>query len=447
MLSKRDNTNISSKAQVLISIKQVLKMTFITGIVCLQIVLITIGPHRASQFFGSEKNLYGVATLFHAILNLVLLLIINNKARDNVIGLKNPKVGHKKEIDFYLIMALFIFLGYMSVSAIWSSFGGSVVNQYSYLIQIVICGVLFGKLSRMFVLQQFIGIYIFISCIVFVVLSTRKLGIAVFPGDQLNSLPDRFLIVGAGPNVWPRWMIYTLIFVTWGILFEILKQKISSVLSLMIFPIIWMLALSGSRAAYIAFSISVVFLFVVSVFRGVMIQRVINQYRFSMFISFLISMILEIHQNFPASRMVFFRLFQVTFVEKSASGRGAFFEESIAGIQDHFLIGGGEGSFTGRTGLDYPHNIFLDSLVTGGLFGLILFSLVIFLSVKVFYDSRFNQISDFSLNVLIFAWCLSILVLQMFSGTFVDARIAFMLLPLLRQNTDKVYSGKSANLV
>jgi O-antigen ligase len=422
-------------------------MTFITGIVCLQIVLITIGPYRASQFFGAEQNIYGVATLFHAILNLVLLLIVTKKARDNVTVLKNPKLGHKKEIDFYLITALFVFLGYMSVSVLWSSFGGSVVNQYSYLIQIVICGVLFGKLSRRFVLQQFTGIYFFISCIVFVVLSTRKLGIAVFPGDQLNSLPDRFLIVGAGPNVWPRWLIYTLIFVTWGILFDVLKQKISSVLSLIIFPIIWILALSGSRAAYIAFSISLVFLLVVSVFRGVMIQRVINQYRFSMFISLLISIILEIHQNFPASRMVFFRLFQVSIVEKSASGRGAFVEASIAEIQDHYVIGGGEGSFTGRTGLDYPHNIFLDVLVTGGLVGLIFFSLVIFLSVKVFYDSRFSQISDFSLNVLIFTWCLSILVLQMFSGTFADARIAFMLLPLLSASTYKVYLGKSTNLV
>lgn len=439
--------NFSSKAQAIMPFKQVLKMAFIRGLVWLQIVLITIGPHRASQFLGAEQNLYRVAILFHAILNLFLLLIITNKARDNVVGLNNVKVEHKKEIDFYLIIALLIFLSYMSVSAIWSDFGGSVVNQYTYLIQVVICGVLFGKLSRMFVLQQFMVLYIFISCIVLVVLSTRKLGIAVFPGDQLNSLPDRFLILGAGPNVWPRWMIYTLIFVTWGILFNIFKQKVSSMLSLMIFPIIWMLALSGSRAAYIAFSICLAFLLVVSVLRGVMIQRVISKYRFTMIIGLLISSILEIHQNFPASRMVFFRLFQVSFVEKSASGRSAFFEAAIADIRDHYLVGGGDGSFSGRTGLDYPHNIFLDVLATGGLFGLILFSLVIYLSAKIFYGSRIGQIRDFSFNVLILASCLSIFVLQMFSGTFVDARIAFMLLPLLRPNRDKHYLGRNANLV
>lgn len=400
----------------------------------LQIFLILIGPDRINLMVSSDANNFVGSMAIHSILNLVAILALSRR-------MKVPHLGKIKEMIFwkehkYLsgLSLTFVFLFFMTMSSLWSNSGGNILNAYSYMIQILISGILISLLSRTIAIKIMSISFVSIGSTIYLLFLIKNFGIEIFPGDQLISSPDRYLVLGSGPNVWPRWVMFGSIFILWKMSFGEFKRQYEVIFLVIFPPLLWLILLSGSRAVYLATAICYIFLMAIA--KPQKIFKLISQGKFGVCLALglLLSIIVEIYLNFLLSKMFFFRIFVVTITEKSGSGRGEFSSSAIEIFGLNKIFGAGEGGFEKISGLDYPHNLFLETLVSGGIIGCALLGLVIWSVVGTYIGSLKGSNSNFSVNTYVFAICLGIFVFQQFSGSFVDGRLIFWLIPFLKRD-------------
>ena len=413
--------------------EKVVFRSFLWFLLFLEMLLIIVGPHRLNIQFSGDSDDFTRSIVLHLILNLILFQILQMKNAPQHQIKFFKKIEYKLSIDTLPLVFLFAFLIYMSASYLWSDFLGSLLNPYFYLIQILCSGILLREISRAAVIKTFSGLFIVISFIVYVSLATKMFGIQVFPGDQLNSLPDRYLVYSSGPNVWPRWILFALILILWKLLFNEIGHKYGAVLMLLFPSLLWLLALSGSRAVYFAFTVSFIVILIIAKRFGYTRPVTIYKNRFNFFIGIILAFSLEVAQSFPATNMLVFRVFDLTVVDKSSSGRGEFLSSGLEIFSENKIIGVGEGSYSKISGMDYPHNIFIEILAEGGIIAGVLLALAFWSQIRLYLHSRHSSKGNFTLNTIVFTIIVAILLLQQFSGSIVDARFLFLLAPLLRK--------------
>jgi len=345
--------------------------------------------------------------------------------------IKNIK--YKLLIDALPLVFMFAFLIYMLASYMWSDFSDSPLNQYFYLIQILCSGILLREISRAVAITTFSVFFIVISFIAYISLATKMFGIQVFPGDELNGLPDRYLVYSSGPNVWPRWIMFALMVILWKSLFMGMRRKYELALLILAPSLVWLLVLSGSRGIYLAFTVSCAILLIVAKQARYLNSLMIKNFRFQFLLGILLAVLLEVQLSFPATKMFIFRVFDLTLNQKSGSGRRDFLSSGLEIYSNNKIFGAGEGSYSQISGLDYPHNIFVEILAEGGIVGFVLLVLILLSITRLYLHSRESSKWNFSANTLVFTLIVGLLVLQQFSGSIVDARFLFLLAPLLKK--------------
>jgi hypothetical protein len=406
--------------------------SFVWVISCVNLFLILTGPHRLNTQFSGDPDNFASSIVIHSILNLLLLHVLRKKNIFPWEFKQTKAIRYKIFTQNLSLVFTFAFLVWMSISYLWSGFSGSPLNPYLYLIQILFCGFLMSRLSRSMVISIFVLLFGLISCIIYLVLATGIFGVQVYGGDELNNSPDRYLVFSSGPNVWPRWIMFSVLGVLWTLLFRGIKQRLELTLLFILPPFAWLLILSGSRGIYLASTLSCIFmLFVARLFGSFSLFNTGKRWFFFL-LGTLFAMAIEAKEQFPATKMFIFRVFNVTIDDKSASGRGQFLSEAENIFSENKLIGSGVGSYTQITGLDYPHNVFMETLATGGLVGFVILVLILWSITKLYLNSRYSSEINFKTNTFLFASIMGILVLQQFSGSMADARFLFWMVPFLK---------------
>lgn len=112
--------------------------------------------------------------------------------------------------------------------------------------------------------------------------------------------------------------------------------------------------------------------------------------------------------------------------DNSLSSRSSLTHQSIEIIYSNNLMPNGIGYFQKVTNGTYPHNIFIDILITFGFFGILIIA-GLFIWILVIYNKQNN--SDF--RMVIFSLLVYNIIRLNFSGTFWDETLFFALLGLL----------------
>lgn len=121
---------------------------------------------------------------------------------------------------------------------------------------------------------------------------------------------------------------------------------------------------------------------------------------------------------------------------ESSSGRDIIYKYSIDIIKEKSFLPTGVGYFEYATGYVYPHNVFLDLIITFGIISMpIIFQFIVFVKRNIRKLDKKNRIIIFTLLIFAFSRLF-------FSATFWTEPILWMIIGLLFIKKDKIYGNK-----
>lgn len=221
----------------------------------------------------------------------------------------------------------------------------------------------------------------------------------------------RFSVFGGGPIVFGRNMGLLVLACLFAWSHKILAKSVIGIGVLAFFFII----LSGSRGALISAVLALVAYFV---WERMSIKRLIFLSSFA-FLSVAVISQSGLITNL-AHEVYDQRINKLLLEEHYTSGRVDRFYDALEIISEKPVFGSGIGGYTFATGYDYPHNIFLELLIDGGLVGLLLFLACLAYGLKRSFWQR-GSVDSASLAgfVLFFAGSQT-------SGDLYDSRFTFV---------------------
>jgi len=356
-------------------------------------LVFTLGRSSFQRFYeAATTSLYvGTVLLF---LNLVLLVpVIAFQSKAN----RQP-CQHQK-----IILKSFSLLGcWILTTSLWIPIG---VNPTIYVLEVF--DILLG-LYMAFLALNVLGIRG-----VHIILNLSACIGVVFALGGIASSSARASVLGGGPNVFGR-------IVAMGCL-SLLALALSgkSAFWCMAAAAICTLAtiLSGSRGALLALALGLMYFF--WQFRG-RIRKIFQVLIFSFF--FLALLINQLGNRFAGVWQE--RFVQLTFVNHYDASRSILRDISVEAIRERPFTGWGPGSFTelslGRA--SYPHNIFLEILVLGGLIGFVILGFGLIQGFRA--TSEVSSIDGKAITVL----SLTALTSAQFSGNLFDSRMIWFYL-------------------
>lgn len=111
---------------------------------------------------------------------------------------------------------------------------------------------------------------------------------------------------------------------------------------------------------------------------------------------------------------------------ESASGRDVIYDAAIQVLKESYLLPRGLGYFQNMTGMNYPHNVFLDILIVFGIFSIPLILFLAYFLVKNYFNSD-NE----AYKLLLISLTIFILTRLLFSGTFISETALWIIIGLL----------------
>jgi O-antigen ligase len=216
-------------------------------------------------------------------------------------------------------------------------------------------------------------------------------------------------------------------------------------IGLIAFPILFLALLStGSRAAFIAFIIS--FIFIVSIYKNLL--KVSGVVLVLLFISIIIIKIAipDVSKNIPVDR--WWKLSHQIGEGNFKTTRTPAWEFCIRHSWDkHILLGHGPGSFAfDFKKIDmpvWPHNILLESLYESGLVGFIAMFIFIIICIKILivYINKTNNINDRLVMVNISSIFISLLIMALTHWDIDGSRFMYLFVGIIHAYYDNVIVG------
>lgn len=227
----------------------------------------------------------------------------------------------------------------------------------------------------------------------------------------------RMSAFGGGPNVFARIMVVGLMGLAY---FSLVRRKGWALVAT---PVLLLaLVLSGSRGGFVSLVAAAAVL--VLFYRS----RIGSGRGLLILLAALGAMGLLIGGAFGSVSEYFNQRFlNSVFVEGYTSGRDSLREQAIEGIKSKPLLGSGLGGFRDDygylTGLEHPHNLFLNTTAETGVVGLLFLLLLLWAALRGAAASPRRDGPGFGgPGVACFATAFAILVSSQFSGYFLDSR-------------------------
>lgn len=265
--------------------------------------------------------------------------------------------------------------------------------------------------------RKIINVYL-ISIVSVAILATLNIGVT-------NHWSGRLLIFGTNANVVGFWGVLGITFILNHVIFGDISNKNKLFILLLLPFLLFLIAKSGSRGAFILLMVSLISFLIYS---GETLRSKI-QIISLMFIFWLFAIIILLQNDILAERLL-------SFVKTGdTSGRDELGSYAIRIFKENPIFGCGEtgyeikittllGKFMG------PHNVYLYILVTGGISGLLLF-------LSFLYRIYKSAIENYRLNknvlpiILFFIICLSMLK----GGGVLTDRVTWFLLAYIAAST------------
>lgn len=307
--------------------------------------------------------------------------------------------------------SIFLFLGYMVLSGLWSSDGAAAIRKGYELTLVMVVVYVVAVLHNHKNLRRYL-----ISLVTATSLLLLLLGMVAF---VRSSEPSRLSVLGGGPNIFGRNMGVALL----CCLFFVYTSKRSRFwVPLGVIAAALVIA-SGSRGAFLASTISC--------FIYLLMKRTAWKKSSMLILGFFVGIFLLF--SYAPAENALRTTFQARIVdrlirEQYTAGRDKIADEAIAVWRANPVFGAGVGSFN-YTDFDvdftYAHNIFLETASEGGIAGLVLLFMIP-LSLLATVLKKQSKLSPF------FTACAVLFVVaSQFSGDLFDNRSIFIFALLL----------------
>jgi O-antigen ligase len=308
-------------------------------------------------------------------------------------------------------VAVLVLVGYSAATAWWSSAEGSQVDRK--LVGLALVG-LYTVMVAMAVSGEWKATFEvwFWRTTAAVIGALALLGVVSLDGSM-----GRMAVLGGGPNIYGRLMgigVYALL-----ILEGPRRPRYLVILGIVLLVV--MMVFSGSRGAMVSFalsgivtlvlvrpslrSISVVIPFVVAAGVGLYFMGFFDQ----------------------LAAVADERLVKLLIERQHTAGRDVIYATAIEMGLSSFWFGTGLAGFT-TAGMvyTYPHNLFLEFFSEGGILGLVVVAMTLFVCGRTVFRTSANK----NLRALRIGLWVYLLTTSMFSGEFYDSRLIFIL-PLI----------------
>lgn len=328
-----------------------------------------------------------------------------------------PLRGYKKSTyenyrpTHYVTIFSFIFLSYMVVTGFWSPWKDESVNKiYEIILLIIIILVLhrwsvYGGLKH---IRQTFWITLSILCIFLAISSFLSLIRVSFDIYRIS-------VLGGGPNALGRNMGFLCL----ACLMFTRQSRYTYVFLIITVFAYLLVILTGSRGALIATTIAIV---VYMMINDIHIKYVLSTMIFSGLLGFIILFFTPL--GTAITNILEYRVGSLLIDQYYDSGRSLIYEEALQISNENLIFGVGLAGFSTYTSISYPHNLELEALTEGGMIGLLLLLLLLFIYMSQILG-HFKTVHKTTFAAFILAF-----VFSQFSGDLFDTRTLFILMIL-----------------
>lgn len=254
--------------------------------------------------------------------------------------------------------------------------------------------------------------------------------------DSVNTRELSYMTLG-------RMMTYSFIIFT-IFYYKNIRKKISFILMLISFILV---AFYSNRSSLLICIVIIVFFEILS-FKGK--NFTLNYFKSFFYFVILLSLFLNLEgiviflrdtlQGFGINSYILNKT--VTAIQRgiveSSSGRDFLYEQAVDMIHSNYFMPNGIGYYQFNTNFTYPHNIFLDILITFGIFGLIIFIIIVCVGIY-----KFLNLKDSLEKIVVFTLVIYVGIRLNFSGMFWSESILWVIIGLLLPNRNEGTSENS----